>query len=55
MKIVIVGCGNVGTALVEQLSGEGHNITVVDEKEELVQAITNTCLLYTSPSPRDRG
>ena len=42
MKIVIVGCGNVGTALVEQLSGEGHNITVVDEKEELVQAITNT-------------
>ncbi len=42
MKIVIVGCGNVGTALVEQHSGEGHNITVVDEKEELVQAITNT-------------
>ena len=42
MKIVIVGCGNVGTALVEQLSGEGHNITVVDEKEELVQGITNT-------------
>lgn len=42
MKIVIVGCGNVGTALVEQLSGEGHNITVVDEKEALVQGITNT-------------
>lgn len=42
MKIVIVGCGNVGTALVEQLSKEGHNITVVDEKEELVQGITNT-------------
>lgn len=42
MKIVIVGCGNVGTALVEQLSREGHNITVVDEKEDLVQGITNT-------------
>lgn len=42
MKIVIVGCGNVGTALVEQLSREGHNITVVDEKEDLVQDITNT-------------
>ncbi|MBD5480755.1 MAG: Trk system potassium transporter TrkA [Lachnospiraceae bacterium] len=42
MKIVIVGCGNVGTALVEQLSREGHNITVVDEKEELVQSIANT-------------
>lgn len=42
MKIVIVGCGNVGTALVEQLSREGHNVTVVDEKEDLVQGITNT-------------
>lgn len=42
MKIVIVGCGNVGTALVEQLSREGHNITAVDEKESLVQGITNT-------------
>lgn len=43
MKIVIVGCGNVGAALAEQLCREGHNITVVDEKEELVQNITNTC------------
>lgn len=42
MKIVIVGCGNVGTALAEQLSREGHNITVIDEKEELVKNITNT-------------
>ncbi len=43
MKIVIVGCGNVGKALAEQLCREGHNITVVDEKEELVKNITNTC------------
>lgn len=42
MKIVIVGCGNVGTALAEQLSREGHNITVVDEKEDLVRNISNT-------------
>lgn len=42
MKIVIVGCGNVGTALAEQLGSEGHNITVIDEKEELVKNITNT-------------
>lgn len=42
MKIVIVGCGNVGTALAEQLCREEHNITVVDEKEELVKNITNT-------------
>ena len=41
MKIVIVGCGNVGTALAEQLCREEHNITVVDEKEELVRNIAN--------------
>ena len=34
MKIVIVGCGNVGRSLAEQLSREGHNITVVDEIED---------------------
>lgn len=42
MKIVIVGCGNVGTALAEQLSSEGHNITIIDEKENIVNNIANT-------------
>ncbi len=42
MKIVIVGCGNVGATLAEQLSSEAHNITVIDEKEELVSKIANT-------------
>lgn len=42
MKIVIVGCGNVGATLAEQLSKEGHNITIVDEKEEVVKDISNT-------------
>ena len=26
LKIIIVGCGKVGTTLVEQLSKEGHDI-----------------------------
>lgn len=42
MQIIIVGCGNVGSTLAEQLSKEGHNITVVDIKEQLVQDIANT-------------
>lgn len=42
MKIIIIGCGNVGKALTEQLSQEGHNIVVVDIKPELVQAVSNT-------------
>ena len=41
MQIIIVGCDNVGRTLAEQLSKEGHNITVIDEKEENVQKVTN--------------
>ena len=38
MKIIIVGCGKVGYTLVEQLSEEGHEITVIDSNAERVQA-----------------
>ena len=31
LSIIIVGCGRVGTTLVEQLSAEGHYITIVDK------------------------
>lgn len=41
MKIIIVGCGKVGYTLVEQLSGENHDITVIDEREEKVNSITD--------------
>lgn len=41
MQIIIVGCGKVGYTLVEQLSGEDHNIIVIDEKEEKVRSITD--------------
>lgn len=42
MQIIIVGCGNVGITLAEQLSKEGHNIIIIDEKEAVVQSISNT-------------
>lgn len=42
MKIVIVGCGNVGKSLAEQLYKEGHNITIVDENEEKVRVLADT-------------
>lgn len=41
MNIIIVGCGKVGYTLVEQLSGENHDIVVVDEKEDRVNSITD--------------
>ena len=32
MKIIIVGCGRVGSTLARQLDSEGHEVTVVDER-----------------------
>lgn len=41
LKIVIIGCGKVGQTLVEQLSNEGHDITIVDTVSSKVQQISN--------------
>lgn len=38
MKIIIAGCGKVGYTLAEQLSEEGHEITVIEPRAEKVQA-----------------
>ena len=43
MKIIVVGCGNVGYTLAEQLSKENHDITVVDTREKMVESVTNNC------------
>ena len=32
MKIVIVGCGRVGSRMARQLDDEGHDVTIIDEK-----------------------
>jgi trk system potassium uptake protein TrkA len=42
MNIVIVGCGNVGYALSEQLSKEGHEITLVDTDAERLTFVVDT-------------
>lgn len=42
LDIIIVGCGKVGTTLVERLSGEGHHITVIDKNQNVVANVTNT-------------
>ena len=41
LNIIIVGCGKVGRALVEQLSKEGHYITIIDKNPEKIQSLTN--------------
>ena len=40
MKVLIVGAGAVGFNIANQLSQEGHDISVVEENPELVQKIT---------------
>jgi len=39
MKIIIVGCGNVGSTIAKQLSQEGHDITIIDKDEKMVRKI----------------
>ncbi len=42
MKIIIIGCGKVGTTLAEQLDREGHDIIVIDNKSSAIRKITDT-------------
>jgi len=42
MKIIIVGCGKVGSALAEQLDKEGHDIVVVDKKSAALKSVTDS-------------
>ena len=41
MNIIIVGCGRVGSTIVEQLSKEGNNITIIDKDSEVIETLTN--------------
>lgn len=42
LKIIIVGCGKVGTTLVERLSQENHDITIIDINPDIVQKVAGT-------------
>lgn len=41
LRIIIVGCGKVGMTLIEQLSKEGHDVTIIDQNSQKIQEITN--------------
>ena len=64
MNIIIVGCGRVGSTLVEQLSKEGNNITIIDKDSEVIESLTNLYdvmgvvgngATYSGSEPRTRG
>ena len=43
MKIIIVGCGKVGSSLAEQLNQEEHEITVIDNNQKVVEQVSINC------------
>lgn len=43
MKIIVVGCGKVGSALASQLSEEGHDVSVVDKNQQVVNEVSSHC------------
>jgi trk system potassium uptake protein TrkA len=41
LNIIIVGCGKVGSTLIERLRQEGHDITIIDQDSKKVQEVAN--------------
>lgn len=39
MKIVIIGLGAIGTTILKSLSGEGHTITIIDERKDKIEEL----------------
>lgn len=42
MKIVIIGCGKVGTSIARELNASGHDITVVDNNSAAVRRLSES-------------
>ncbi len=42
LKIIIVGCGKVGSTLASCLCDEGHDVTVIDKNPAIIQKICDT-------------
>ena len=41
MKIILVGCGKIGVALIGALVAEGHDLVVIDNRREVLDELTN--------------
>ncbi len=46
LSIIIVGCGKVGSTLVERLSGDDHDITIIDRNPDKIQQLTDRYDVY---------
>ena len=41
MKIIVVGCGKIGSTILSNLISEGHNVVAVDNNPEIITEINN--------------
>ncbi|MEE0945867.1 MAG: Trk system potassium transporter TrkA [Acutalibacteraceae bacterium] len=41
MKIIVVGCGKIGTSIVSSLTAEGHDVVAIDKNPTVIEEITN--------------
>lgn len=41
MKVIIVGCGKLGSGLARNLTGKGHKVTVIDNNTEAFELLGN--------------
>ncbi len=41
MKIIVNGCGKIGTTILANLVAEGHDVTAIDTNPEVIQKLTN--------------
>jgi trk system potassium uptake protein TrkA len=39
MKVLVIGCGRVGSTIAKRLAGEGWDVTAVDEKESALSRL----------------
>ena len=44
MRIIIVGCGKVGSTIIKQLSAEGHDIVAIDVNPHIIEDITDKAI-----------
>ena len=41
MRIIIVGCGKIGTTIIDSLVSEGHDVVAIDDDNDVVTEISN--------------
>lgn len=49
MKIIIVGCGKIGSTLAEQLSYEQHDLVVIDTNPQKSNSFPKALTLWVLP------